>query len=294
VIKKFSKLEFIALLIGCSVIGSCAYVRIASTARAADFAFTQNLAVGAQGNDVSVLQRFLIAGGYLDIATSTGRFGSLTAAALGAWQASVGISPSIGNFGPVSRGKINAIMQPTAINAVVGSETAVSAAATVDATSTAVVNDEIGLPMRLVIPKLSIDAGFQNTGVKSDGTMEVPSNIYDVGWFTDSARPGEKGVAIVTGHVAQIRGGVVVKPGVFSDLSDLNPGNELTILDDKKKTITFVVRMVRSYDPAADATDVFTANDNGAHLNLITCEGSWNASRLSYTERLVVFTDAVK
>ena len=148
-----------------------------------------------------------------------------------------------------------------------------------------------GSPVRLKIPKLNIDAGFQYTGIKSDGTMEIPNNVVDVGWFTGSPHPGDKGSAIITGHVAQIRGGVITKPGVFIDLNKLQAGDKLYVVNDKGVSITFTVREVRSYDPNADATDVFTSKDNGAHLNLITCEGTWNPAQLSYSQRLVVFTD---
>jgi len=164
---------------------------------------------------------------------------------------------------------------------------------TVGTTSPSVASGEIGLPTHLIIPALNIDTTFQDTVLKPDGTMEVPSTIYVVGWFTDSVRPGEKGVAIVTGHVAQIRGGVVTKMGVFSNLYEIKVGDQLQIVDDKGQTTNFVVRAVRNYDPNADATDVFTSEDNGAHLNLITCEGTWVQSQLSYTQRLVVFTDLV-
>ncbi|MCX6705132.1 MAG: class F sortase, partial [Candidatus Woesebacteria bacterium] len=120
----------------------------------------------------------------------------------------------------------------------------------------------------------------------------IPTNIVDVGWFTGSPRPGEKGNAIITGHVAQIRGGVLVKPGVFSNLNELSAGDKLYIVNEKGESITFVVRENRNYDPSADATDVFISADGGAHLNLITCEGTWNPDKLSYSQRLVVFTDA--
>lgn len=162
---------------------------------------------------------------------------------------------------------------------------------TVPTTSTPVTNNENGSPARLIVPTLNIDAGFQYTGLKPDGTMEVPSTIYVVGWYTGSVRPGEKGVSIVTGHVAQIRGGVVTKPGVFSNLYEIKVGDKLQVVNDRGETINFVVREVRSYDPTADATDVFTSTDGGAHLNLITCEGMWIPSQVSYTERLVVFAD---
>ena len=52
-----------------------------------------------------------------------------------------------------------------------------------------------------------------------------------------------------------------------------------------------MVRESRLYDPTADAVSVFIPTDNGAHLNLITCEGTWNSAAHSYSQRRVVFTD---
>jgi sortase (surface protein transpeptidase) len=279
-------------LIGGFSVSAAVFAQNASNvAPTAGFVFAQNLSIGNRGNDVSVLQQFLIAGGYLKISTSTGYFGSLTAAALGAWQASVGIFPSSGYFGPLSRTKINELAQLALMNVTNAQRAIATTTIAAGKISPSVASATIGLPMRLIIPKLDIDANFQDTGLKPDGTMEVPSTIYVVGWFTGSVRPGEKGVAIVTGHIAQVRGGVVTKPGVFSNLSALGVGDTLSVVDDKGASITFVVRAVRSYDPTADATDVFTSTDGGAHLNIITCEGTWIQSRLSYTQRLVVFTD---
>jgi sortase (surface protein transpeptidase) len=83
----------------------------------------------------------------------------------------------------------------------------------------------------------------------------------------------------------------MTKPGVFYNLSELRAGDLIYVLNDKGVTTEFVVRESRNYDPAADATDVFTSKDVGIHLNLITCEGTWNPGQLSYSQRLVIFTD---
>jgi hypothetical protein len=37
--------------------------------------------------------------------------------------------------------------------------------------------------------------------------------------------------------------------------------------------------------------DIFSVKDGKAHLNLITCEGAWDAATQSYSDRLVVFTE---
>jgi len=69
-------------------------------------AITSNLTVGSTGSQVTTLQNSLIAGGYLH-ASATGYFGSLTKAAVMAWQAANGL-PATGFFGPLSMAKFNA------------------------------------------------------------------------------------------------------------------------------------------------------------------------------------------
>ncbi|HUC31519.1 MAG TPA: sortase [Candidatus Paceibacterota bacterium] len=296
-LKVSNKISLIALLLCLFMLGNNAGANASSsTAPGTDFNFTRNLTLGFQGDDVSALQQFLIADGFLKISTSTGYFGPLTTAALGAWQASEGVSPAVGFFGPISRGVINAMTTGIAVpvGALGVQSTTVATTTAATGTTSASSSNENGFPVSLIIPKLNIDAPFQYTGLNSDGTLQVPTTIYDVGWFTGSVLPGEKGVAIVMGHVAQIRRSVVTKLGVFSDLSELTVGDKLSVINNEGQTTNFVVTAVRTYDSTADATDVFTSTDGGAHLNLITCEGTWVQSQLSYTQRLVVFTEAVQ
>src|SRR5262249_3231568 len=94
--------SFIFTTIAALAIASVFFVHVASAQTAS---YTRNLTVGDSGSDVSSLQSFLIQGGFLHVAASTGYFGSLTSSALAAWQASVGL-PSTGFFGPLSRSKI--------------------------------------------------------------------------------------------------------------------------------------------------------------------------------------------
>ncbi len=71
--------------------------------------FTQNLTVGSTGGDVTSLQMFLVGQGHLNMpqGVSYGYFGTLTRAAVAAWQAANGITPAVGYFGPISRAKAN-------------------------------------------------------------------------------------------------------------------------------------------------------------------------------------------
>ncbi len=73
-----------------------------------------NLGQGSRDPNVKILQQFLIsqnkgsAAVALSDATATGYFGVLTRAALAEFQASVGISPALGNFGPITRAYVSA------------------------------------------------------------------------------------------------------------------------------------------------------------------------------------------
>jgi peptidoglycan hydrolase-like protein with peptidoglycan-binding domain len=81
------------------------------------FTFTRNLTIGSRGPDVAVLQHYLNTHGFPVVSTpgyagslgyETQYFGIKTQNALAKFQESVGISPSTGFFGPITRAYIQA------------------------------------------------------------------------------------------------------------------------------------------------------------------------------------------
>lgn len=144
-----------------------------------------------------------------------------------------------------------------------------------------------GLPLRLMIPKINVNAGIENMGVTAQGDMDSPDGPDNAGWYKLGPRPGEIGSAVMDGHF----GWKNSKPAVFDKLHTLRKGDLVLVEDEAKQTYTFVVREVRSFAPDDDATEVFQSTDNLSHLNLITCQGIWNKDLESYTTRLVVFAD---
>lgn len=145
----------------------------------------------------------------------------------------------------------------------------------------------IGLPVRLKIPGIHVDAPVEYVGLTSQGAVGIPKNPDNAAWYNLGPRPGDIGSAVITGHINWYYGAI----GVFADLNKVKPGDRIEVLDDKGVLISFVVREIRSYDAGATATDVFISNDGKAHLNLITCDGVWNRGAQQYTRRLVVFAD---
>jgi len=77
-------------------------------------AIVANLGQGSSGSDVAALQQFLIAQNKGPAAQAlanvgaTSYFGALTRAALAEFQANVGVSPALGNFGALTRAYIGA------------------------------------------------------------------------------------------------------------------------------------------------------------------------------------------
>ncbi|MDP3988772.1 MAG: class F sortase [bacterium] len=144
----------------------------------------------------------------------------------------------------------------------------------------------VGLPVRLTIPSIKVDAPVEYVGLTPEGAMDVPGERAHTAWFELGKRPGENGSAVIAGHY-----GWKNSKAVFDDLYTLQKGDKIYVEDENGEVISFVVRESRSYDPEADASDVFGSLDGRSHLNLITCEGVWDSVSKTYSNRLVVFAD---
>ncbi len=152
------------------------------------------------------------------------------------------------------------------------------------------VEPEVGLPARLKIPSVKVNAMVRYVGLTHDGYMGVPKLPRDAAWYMLGPKPGERGSAVIAGHVNWWYGAT----GVFQHLKTLKAGDTIIVQDDSGKDISFVVRETREYHQEDDATDVFFSNDGKAHLNLVTCAGVWDKLTGAYSKRLVVFADKVE
>ena len=145
----------------------------------------------------------------------------------------------------------------------------------------------VGVPVRLKIPSIAVNAAIISVGEAADGSMGVPTKPRDTAWYAFGPRPGEIGSAVIAGHVNWLYGAT----GAFERLKSLKPGAKISIQDDAGLITNFVVRTSRNYAAAADATDIFSSADGQSHLNLITCGGTWDKRTKQYNKRLVVFAD---
>ncbi len=144
---------------------------------------------------------------------------------------------------------------------------------------------------RLIVPSLNINAPIETVGVLSDGTLAVPTdNQWDgVGWYVNGPVPGEKGSAVIDGHLDRPGGA----PAVFWRLHELKPGDTVEVLTHQGKTLHFSVTKLQTYVPQMAPLATIFGNDSGAYLNLITCAGQWIPAQHQTTQRLVVYTELV-
>ena len=144
----------------------------------------------------------------------------------------------------------------------------------------------VGLPIRVIIPSIGVDASVEQVGVTPDGAMDTPADPWNTGWYAPGVKPGQTGNAAIAGHV-DYHG---IGPVVFWDLNKLAVGAEVLVVTDAGQTLRFVVRGSEYYtDDNAPLMDIFGPAST-IDLNLITCGGTFDPSTRHYDQRLVVFT----
>jgi hypothetical protein len=139
-------------------------------------------------------------------------------------------------------------------------------------------------PVAIHIPSIGVDSALVSTGVLDDGTVAVPPDANIAGWFNGGPRPGERGPAVIMGHVDSARTG----PGVFYRLRDIVIGDIVTI-DTPDGPIEFVVERVEQHPKLEFPTGAVYGPTPGPTLRLVTCGGSFDRSVRSYYDNIIVF-----
>lgn len=126
-------------------------------------------------------------------------------------------------------------------------------------------------PISFSIPAIDASSKLLSLGLQDDGSLEVPPGHpgAPAGWYNQSPIPGERGPAILLGHVNATDGG----PGVFADLTELEAGDIITIKREDGTTAAFAVERGEQYAKSDFPTQAVYGNTEGSELRLITCDG---------------------
>jgi hypothetical protein len=139
-------------------------------------------------------------------------------------------------------------------------------------------------PTRIQLPAIGIDASLVRLDLDRDGVIEVPTDFNRPGWYRRGPAPGEDGAAVILGHLDSYTG-----PAVFWRLPSLHPGDTILISREDGSQLTFAVQRTVSYSvDTFPSFDVYGVTPR-PELRLITCGGTYSASRRQYLSNVVIF-----
>ncbi len=147
-------------------------------------------------------------------------------------------------------------------------------------------------PVRVKIPSIKVDAVVVTMGTNFDGSLQVPELKHPelTGWYRYGPSPGERGNAVIVGHVDTRTSG----PAVFFQLGSLKPGTKIEVQRLDGSLATFTVDVVKSFPKDEfPAHRVYGATDDMG-LRLVTCGPPYDRTDRNYLNNIVVFATLTK
>nr|WP_242613522.1 class F sortase [Herbihabitans rhizosphaerae] len=141
-------------------------------------------------------------------------------------------------------------------------------------------------PVSVEIAKIGARSSLVPLGLNKDKTVQVPpvEQPMQAGWYTAAPTPGERGPAIILGHVDGNK-----QPGIFFRLREMAPGDEVVVARQDGNTARFRVTRVDQVAKAEFPTQAVYGDTAGAELRLITCGGVFDRSARSYQDNIIVY-----
>ena len=151
-------------------------------------------------------------------------------------------------------------------------------------------NVPAGNPRYLSIPKLGIyNSRVIRVSKRGDGRLGTPTNIFDVGWYDGSSKPGQGGTMIIDGH----NGGPNIE-GVFKHIDTLVVGDVIEIAVGGSDVI-YKYRVEENVEVKLENADKYMNKEarkspieGKESITLITCIGEWSEQQQTYLSRQFV------
>lgn len=139
-------------------------------------------------------------------------------------------------------------------------------------------------PTHIHIGAIGVSARVVPLGLAPDHTMETPRRFSQTGWFRPGPEPGERGPAVIAGHVDSYTG-----PAVFYKLGQLRRGDVIAITRDDHSVIHFTVQGLERWPKSNFPTKRVFGRTRGSTLRLITCSGDFNHATGHYVDDTIVY-----
>ncbi len=140
-------------------------------------------------------------------------------------------------------------------------------------------------PRYLSIPSIGTSKSrILPVGLTSDGALNTPANIFDVGWYVNSGKPGEGDTIVIDGH-----NGGPSRTGVFKYLPDVAIGESIII--ERGDGTVFEYKVVENVTKPLEDADAYMSTAMSSpepgreSVTLITCTGKWIKDKSTYDAR---------
>jgi len=182
------------------------------------------------------------------------------------------------------RALIPALVMTLATLAGCSSSTGPTADAPVPASTYIPTSETEARPAKVSIPALKVESDVIDLGLQSDGTMQVPPDAQDTGWYTNSPVPGRPGPAVLAAHV-DWKG----KKGPFARLGELKQGDQVVVESVDGGKATFAIDRVETHSKDAFPSDAVYSDTDKPEIRLVTCGGSYDAAAHSYRSNVIAW-----
>jgi sortase (surface protein transpeptidase) len=147
-----------------------------------------------------------------------------------------------------------------------------------------VVDRDAAPPVRIRIPAIGVSARVVPLRLDPDGTMQTPSDFSATGWYEPGREPGERGPAVIAGHVDSKSG-----PAAFYKLRQLRRGDLIRIVRADRTAVRFRVEGLERWPKSDFPTRKVFGRTKVSALRLVTCSGNFNPSSGHYVDNTIVY-----
>jgi LPXTG-site transpeptidase (sortase) family protein len=137
-------------------------------------------------------------------------------------------------------------------------------------------------PAQLLIPVLDVHRAVEKVGVDEFGTLQLPVNAWNAGWYRWGPVPGAPGDAVIEGHA-----GYPKQPMIFGKLATLHPGDKIVVVLADGSRQLFIVASMRTV-PAGSSPAGLGSFSGKPRLTLVTCTGHFDKKNYWYSDRLLL------
>lgn len=143
---------------------------------------------------------------------------------------------------------------------------------------------DVAEPVRIRIPSIGVDAAVDPLEVDANNVLPPPATNERTGYWRAGPEPGERGPAVIVGHVDSFQG-----PAVFFRLTELTTGDQIHVDRADGSTATFVVQRLERHDKNKFPTKAVYGDTPDQQLRLVTCGGEFDDEDRRYLDNIIAF-----